>query len=85
QQRGKRVSVVSTLQTTQPMVADELRRQSDQFIDLADLESVVGRDPSNRPAREARPYSPPRPSGAAGGTPPARGAYQDYDISEEEV
>jgi uncharacterized LabA/DUF88 family protein len=43
QQRGKRVSVVSTLQTQPPMVADELRRQADQFIDLADLEDQVGR------------------------------------------
>ncbi len=43
QQMGKRVSVVSTLQTQPPMVADELRRQADQFIDLADLEEVVSR------------------------------------------
>src|ERR1700748_2444703 len=43
QQKGKRVSVVSTLQTQPPMVADELRRQADQFIDLADLEDQVGR------------------------------------------
>jgi hypothetical protein len=27
------------------MVADELRRQADQFIDLADLEDQVGRSP----------------------------------------
>ncbi|HML28471.1 MAG TPA: NYN domain-containing protein [Hyphomicrobium sp.] len=46
QQKGKRVSVVSTLQTQPPMVADELRRQADQFIDLADLEDQVGRSPS---------------------------------------
>lgn len=44
QERGKRVSVISTLQTQPPMVADELRRQADQFIDLADLEDVVCRD-----------------------------------------
>src|SRR5712671_1628181 len=37
QMRGRRVSVVSTLQTQPPMIADELRRQADQFI-LADLE-----------------------------------------------
>ena len=43
QQKGKRVSVVSTLQTQPPMVADELRRQADQFVDLADLEDQVGR------------------------------------------
>jgi uncharacterized LabA/DUF88 family protein len=43
QQMGKRVSVVSTLQTQPPMIADELRRQADQFLDLADLEREIGR------------------------------------------
>ena len=43
QQRGKRVSVVSTLETQPAMVADELRRQADQFIDLAGLESLISR------------------------------------------
>jgi uncharacterized LabA/DUF88 family protein len=55
QQKGKRVSVVSTLQTQPPMVADELRRQSDQFIDLADLEQLICRDPATRPVRTERP------------------------------
>ncbi len=54
QQRGRRVSVVSTLQTQPPMVADELRRQADQFIDIADLEKDICRDPSARVPREAR-------------------------------
>jgi uncharacterized LabA/DUF88 family protein len=53
QQNGKRVSVVSTLQTQPPMVADELRRQADQFIDLADLEPLIGRD---APARREQNY-----------------------------
>jgi uncharacterized LabA/DUF88 family protein len=44
QQKAKRVSVVSTLQTQPAMVADELRRQADEFIDLADLAKTVGRD-----------------------------------------
>src|SRR5690242_7542203 len=64
QMRGRRVSVISTLQTQPPMVADELRRQADQFIDLADLEDQIGRDPANRPVREpsARPARrPPAP------------------------
>lgn len=43
QQMGKRVSVVSTLQTQPPMVSDELRRQADQFLDLADLEKEIAR------------------------------------------
>ena len=54
QHKGKRVSVVSTLTTTPPMVADELRRQADQFIDLANLEKEIGRDPADRPQREPR-------------------------------
>ncbi len=55
QQKGRRVSVVSTLKTQPPMVADELRRQADQFIDLADLEAEIGRSPGQRPPREAAP------------------------------
>ena len=77
QQKGKRVSVVSTLATQPPMVADELRRQADQFIDLADLEQMICRDPSARAPRTERPeraerYSPRRPSvevGASGRSP----------------
>lgn len=57
QQKGKRASVVSTLQTQPPMVADELRRQADQFIDLADLESQICRDQNGRTERPARNYS----------------------------
>lgn len=55
QRRGVRVTVVSTLSTQPPMVADELRRQTDVFIDLAELKPKVGRDPADRPgSREIR-------------------------------
>ncbi len=54
QQRGLRVSVISTLQTQPPMVADELRRQADQFVDITDLEKDICRDPAQRIPREAR-------------------------------
>lgn len=54
QHKGIRVSVVSTLQTQPPMVADELRRQADQFIDIADLEKDISRDPTARVPRESR-------------------------------
>ena len=37
QQMGKRVTIVSSLVSDPPMVADDLRRQADQFIELADL------------------------------------------------
>ncbi len=50
QEKGKRVSVVSTLETQPPMVADALRRQADQFIDLSEFESQLCRDTS-RPTR----------------------------------
>jgi uncharacterized LabA/DUF88 family protein len=48
QRRGLRVSVVSTLRGNAPMVADELRRQADQFIDLADLAPAVARETQRR-------------------------------------
>ena len=53
QRRGKRVSVVSTLQTQPAMVADELRRQADSFIELADLAPVIARDPAARAQSQA--------------------------------
>jgi uncharacterized LabA/DUF88 family protein len=54
QRRGVRVSVVSTISTQPPMVADELRRQADEFIDLAHLIPKIGRDPAERSERAPR-------------------------------
>ncbi|MFK4719421.1 uncharacterized LabA/DUF88 family protein [Bradyrhizobium niftali] len=48
QRRGVRVTVVSTIAIQPPMIADELRRQADEFMDLAQLKLKVGRDPSER-------------------------------------
>ncbi|WP_319773319.1 NYN domain-containing protein [Breoghania sp.] len=53
QRRGRKVSVVSTLQTQPPMIADDLRRQADHFIDLNALANKIGRDPSERQQRQA--------------------------------
>ncbi|MEQ1929758.1 MAG: NYN domain-containing protein [Parvularculaceae bacterium] len=50
---GVRVTVVSTVKSQPPMASDELRRQSDRFIDLADLESVIGRAAHPRKPRPA--------------------------------
>jgi len=56
QRRGVRVTVVSTVTSQPPMAADELRRQADVFIDLSELRTKVGREPSERPApREQAP------------------------------
>ncbi len=54
QRRGVRVTVVSTISTQPPMVADELRRQADIFLDIVELQGKIGRDPSERAAREPR-------------------------------
>ena len=55
QRRGVHVTVVSTISSQPPMIADELRRQADVFTDLMELKSKIGRDPSERPApREPR-------------------------------
>ena len=43
QRRGVRVTVVSTLLSKPPMIADELRRQADVFTDLAELKAVISR------------------------------------------
>lgn len=45
QRRGMRVTVVSTLRSNPPMVADDLRRQADAFVDLTDLAPLIGRPP----------------------------------------
>lgn len=54
QRKGVKVTVVSTIQTQPPMIADDLRRQADHFVDLVDLQSKIGRDPAQRPPREPR-------------------------------
>jgi uncharacterized LabA/DUF88 family protein len=52
QRQGVRVSVVSTIRSQPPMIADELRRQADNFIELDELREVIG-----RPPREPRPMT----------------------------
>lgn len=43
QRRGVRVTVVSTIRTQPAMIADELRRQADGFVDLADMAEHITR------------------------------------------
>jgi len=79
QRKGVRVSVISTVTTQPPMIADELRRQADEFIDLIHLANRVGRDPgdsSDRPPppvrqQERRPVTP--------GSVPSEGELEDDD------
>ena len=48
QYKGLRVTVVSTVRSQPPMVADELRRQADNFIELQDLQGKIAREPQWR-------------------------------------
>ena len=60
QRKGVRVSVVSTIRTQPPMVADELRRQADTFIELQELMAHIHRNVERRdiatPANPDRVY-----------------------------
>jgi uncharacterized LabA/DUF88 family protein len=44
QRRGVRVSVVSTIRSSPPMVSDDLRRQADSFVELQDLAPSILRN-----------------------------------------
>jgi uncharacterized LabA/DUF88 family protein len=46
QRKGIRVTVISTLRTSSPMIADELRRQADNFTELRDLAPLIRRGAS---------------------------------------
>src|SRR5436305_5331950 len=80
QRRGVRVTVISTVTTQPPMVADELRRQADIFVDIIELQPKIGRDPAERAAREQRhtPQFLHRPA-----TPQRAGAADDDDFEED--
>src|SRR4026209_1566906 len=78
QRRGVRVTVVSTISTQPPMVADELRRQADTFTDIVEMQPKIRRDPAERPPRDPARAPPPAPTpraaraSAHAAIPPAR-------------
>jgi uncharacterized LabA/DUF88 family protein len=55
QRKGRKVSVVSTMSTQPPMIADELRRQADCFIDLISLRKEIDRHPAESVTRPVAP------------------------------
>ncbi len=59
QRKGVRVTIISTVRSQPSMVADELRRQADRFIDLSDLQGDIERElPADHPrARERERYN----------------------------
>ncbi len=74
QRKGCRVTVVSTIRSQPPMVADELRRQADRFLELETLIPKIGRDPSFRQQAQANRAEP----------APADDDYDDYDDEFED-
>jgi uncharacterized LabA/DUF88 family protein len=57
QRKGVRVSVVSTIRSAPPMIADELRRQADVFIELQDLAPQIMRAHNSNHHRDQQQYS----------------------------
>src|SRR5258707_10064677 len=53
QRRGVHVTVISSLRSKPPMIADELRRQADTFIEMDDLKAAIGRTLNTVPPRAA--------------------------------
>ncbi|WP_417455104.1 NYN domain-containing protein [Kiloniella sp.] len=80
QRKGVKVTVVSTVRSQPSMIADELRRQADIFLDLIELKSEVGRKVSdnNRP-------TPPTPIQALDQQPADEDDYDDeyYDDDDD--
>lgn len=58
QRRGRKVTVISTMSSQPPMIADDLRRQADHFVDLMTLRADVGRELAERPPRRIEPQEP---------------------------
>ena len=54
QRRGVHVTIISSLRIKPPMIADELRRQADTFIELDDLKAAIGRTLNTVPPRAAQ-------------------------------
>lgn len=73
QRKGVRVTVVSTIRSQPPMVADELRRQADTFLELQELQSHIAR--ASRPGvagvESPREHREPRERSAPSGLTPA--------------
>ena len=82
QRRGVRVTVISTISTQPPMVADELRRQADVLLEIVELHPKIGRDPSERAPREPREPRPERqhtPPFLQRGPVPHRAGGDDFE------
>ncbi len=73
QRMGVRVTVVSTVRSQPPMIADELRRQADAFIDLEEIAPEITRRQVEPRGRAA----PPPPAAATQAPRPTRATPAD--------
>ena len=74
QRKGARVTVVSTVKSSPPMVADELRRQADHFVELMDLSQEIARKHS-RPSSSSKDFDADQPDDMLGDEED----YDEYD------
>ena len=77
QRRGLRVSVVSTVRSQPSMIADELRRQADNFIELQDLQQEIARAPQSRGEEGER-------EGEGNDSPSAAPMHEGFPEDEDE-
>ncbi len=89
QRMGVRVTVVSSTRAQPPMIADELRRQADNFLDVADMAPEIARrqvEPRARPAAPvAAPTAPPPARRRGRRAPPPADPYADAELPEPEA
>ncbi len=78
QRRGCRVTVVSTVRSQPPMVADELRRQADNFLELQELADEICRAHGQRDGRDPMP-----PMAAASPLPDEMDELDDDDYDDD--
>jgi uncharacterized LabA/DUF88 family protein len=81
QRKGRRVTIVSTVRSQPPMVADELRRQADNFQELQDLEPSICRSQIQREPREPREFREPREPAEPRDSGGAYTSSQDIDTT----
>ncbi|MBL6951458.1 MAG: NYN domain-containing protein [Alphaproteobacteria bacterium] len=92
QRKGKRVTVVSTVRSSPPMAADELRRQADVFLELEKLMPEISRNSNRRltpstPNEATQPAVPAEPIDghyADDGDDDDYDDFGDYDDSESQ-
>lgn len=84
QRRGKRVTVVSTVRSSPPMAADELRRQADVFLELEKLIPEISRTGNRQavPAATSK-KSVEAPAAQVQNDDYSDDAYGDYDEDDD--